>query len=126
MLTSHYMADVEALCRRVIVIHHGRLLYDGALSDLADRFSATKTLVVRFEDEPPTDLSGVGEELSRDGASVTMRVAKALVAQTTARLLADHAIADLSIGDVPIDDVIEQVFAGASTGTGVDSGTMSS
>ena len=112
MLTSHYMADVEALCRRVIVIHHGRLLFDGALTDLADRFSATKTLVVRFEDDPPVDLSAVGEELSRDGNTVTLRVAKVRVAEITARLLADHAIADLSIGDVPIDDVIEQVFAG--------------
>src|SRR5205814_7326219 len=44
LLTSHYMADVEALCRRVIVIHHGRLLFDGELAALADRFAAYKTI----------------------------------------------------------------------------------
>ena len=44
LLTSHYMADVEALCRRVIVIHHGRILFDGALSSLADEFAAYKTI----------------------------------------------------------------------------------
>jgi ABC-2 type transport system ATP-binding protein len=111
MLTSHYMADVEALCRRVIVIHHGRLLFDGALSDLADRFSASKTLVARFDEDVPADLSAYGEEVSRDGNAVTLRVAKGDIPATTARLLADHAVADLSIEDVPIDDVIEQVFA---------------
>jgi ABC-2 type transport system ATP-binding protein len=111
MLTSHYMADVEALCRRVIVIHHGRLLFDGALSDLTDRFSANKTVVVRFDDDAPADVAMYGEEIERDGNAVTLRVAKADVPVTTARLLADHPVADLSIEDVPIDDVIEQVFA---------------
>ena len=50
LLTSHYMADVEALCRRVIVIHHGRLLFDGELAALVQRFTAHKTIVVRLED----------------------------------------------------------------------------
>src|SRR5205809_1374633 len=51
LLTSHYMADVEALCRRVIVIHHGRLLFDGGLTDLVARFSPHKTIVVELADE---------------------------------------------------------------------------
>ena len=49
LLTSHYMADVEALCRRVIVIHHGRLLFDGELAALVQRFTAHKTIVVQLE-----------------------------------------------------------------------------
>ena len=53
LLTSHYMADVEALCRRVIVIHHGRLLFDGELADLATRFVAHKTVTVEFTDAVP-------------------------------------------------------------------------
>src|SRR5437667_12529488 len=44
LLTSHYMADVEALCKRVIVIHHGRILFDGQLAALADRFAAYNTI----------------------------------------------------------------------------------
>src|SRR5438132_12782648 len=50
LLTSHYMADVEALCKRVIVIHHGRILFDGALASLADEFAAYKTIGVVLED----------------------------------------------------------------------------
>ena len=50
LLTSHYMADVEALCRRVVVIHHGRLLFDGELAALVGQFTAHKTIVVKLED----------------------------------------------------------------------------
>src|SRR5512132_4356247 len=50
LLTSHYMADVQALCRRVIVIHHGRILFDGALAALAEQFAATKTIGVTLRD----------------------------------------------------------------------------
>ena len=55
--TSHYMTDVEALCRRVIVIHHGKLLFDGELSALVRRFTAQKTIVVRLADLPVVDLT---------------------------------------------------------------------
>ena len=55
LLTSHYMADVQALCKRVIVIHHGRMLFDGALTELATRFNATKTIGVTAQATgPPT------------------------------------------------------------------------
>src|SRR6266536_1885075 len=50
LLTSHYMADVEALCKRVIVIHHGRILFDGALAALSDQFAAYKTIEVALQD----------------------------------------------------------------------------
>ena len=59
MLTTHYMADVEALCERVIVIHHGAILFDGLLAALSERFAAHKTFVVTLES--PADLSGYGE-----------------------------------------------------------------
>ncbi len=115
LLTSHYMADVEALCRRVVLIHHGSLLFDGELGALADRFSATRTLVVRFADEPPLALDEVGHEVARDGASVTLRVDKARVAAVTGDLLSRYAVADLTIEDPPIDDVIERAFAAPVT-----------
>ena len=68
LLTSHYMADVEALCRRVIVIHHGKLLFDGELAALVQRFTAHKTIVVRLED-CSADLAAYGEVVScEDGA----------------------------------------------------------
>ena len=110
LLSSHYMADVEALCRRVIVIHHGRLLFDGDLSELVRRFSPHRTIVVDL-DGVAADLSRYGEVVQREDGQMALRVAKAETAAVTARLLADLPIADLTVEDAPIEDVIEQVFA---------------
>jgi len=95
LLTSHYMADIEALCRRVIVIHHGRLLFDGDLDALTHRFAPHKTI----------------EAVLADGETVRVSVPKAETSAATARLLAEHEVLDLTVEDPPIEDVIEQVFA---------------
>ncbi len=110
MLTSHYMADVEALCERVIVIHHGRILFDGDLGALAGTVAAWKTIAVALENGAG-DLSGYGEVIHRDGDLVTLRVPKADTARVTARLLAEQEVLDLNVEDPPIEDVIELVFA---------------
>ena len=110
MLTSHYMADVEALCERVIVIHHGRILFDGALAALSDTVAAWKTIAVALEDGAG-DLTAYGEVIHRDGDLVTLRVPKAETARVTARLLAEQDVLDLNVEDPPIEDVIELVFA---------------
>ena len=110
LLTSHYMADVEALCRRVIVIHHGQLLFDGELSCLVEQFSAFKTVGVTLQ-TASADLNKYGQVISQDGTRFTLRVPKAATAQVTARLLADLPVDDLNVEDPPIEDVIEQVFA---------------
>jgi ABC-2 type transport system ATP-binding protein len=95
LLTSHYMADVEALCKRVIVIHHGRVLFDGSLATLTHRFSALKTI----------------QAVLADGETITLQVPKSETSQATAKLLAEHEVTDLTVEDPPIEDVIEQVFA---------------
>ena len=95
LLTSHYMADVEALCKRVIVIHHGKMLFDGALAALADSFSALKTITA----------------VLASGETLTLQVPKSETSQATAKLLAEHEVSDLTVEDPPIEDVIEQVFA---------------
>ena len=95
LLTSHYMADVEALCKRVIVIHHGKLLFDGRLETLTDRFGAYKTI----------------EAVLGDGETLTLQVPRDETSAATARLLAEHDVHDLTVEDPPIEDVIEQVFA---------------
>ena len=110
LLTSHYMADVEALCRRVIVIHHGRLLFDGDLADLVTRFAPHKTIVVRL-DNPLADLSAYGEVTGRTDGSVTLRVPKAETARVTGRLLAELPVLDLTVEESSIEDVIARVFA---------------
>ncbi|HET9456534.1 MAG TPA: ATP-binding cassette domain-containing protein [Candidatus Limnocylindrales bacterium] len=111
LLTSHYMADVQALCRRVVVIHHGRILFDGGLAELAARFNATKTIGVTLKDGT-ADLSTYGEVMdSAEGGRVMLRVARDDAPEVTTRLLRDLPVADLTIEDPPIEDVIEHVFA---------------
>jgi viologen exporter family transport system ATP-binding protein len=95
LLTSHYMADVEALCKRVIVIHHGRILFDGRLAALGDRFAAYKTI----------------QAVLADGERVSLRVPRTETSRATAQLLAEHDVHDLTVEDPPIEDVIELVFA---------------
>jgi ABC-2 type transport system ATP-binding protein len=112
LLTSHYMADVQALCRRVIVIHHGRILFDGALADLSSGFDTTKTIGVTLSDGT-ADLSAYGEVLSTDDGRTVLRVSRADAPDVTTRLLRDLPITDLTIEDPPIEDVIERVFADA-------------
>ena len=110
LLTSHYMADVVALCKRVVVIHHGQILFDGPLARLGDEFEAFKTLTVELEDAG-ADLSAYGDVLERDEGRVKLRVPRADTARVTARLLAERDVVDLSVEDPPIEDVIELVFA---------------
>ena len=104
------MADVEALCKRVVVIHHGRILYDGPLTGLADQFAAYKTIGVALENGA-ADLSRYGDVIHRDGDWITLRVPKSETSRVAAQLLADQSVLDLNIEDPPIEDVIELVFA---------------
>ena len=110
LLTSHYMADVVALCRRVIVIHHGRILFDGALGALGDQFAAYKTIEVALGDGA-APLDGYGEVIERDGDRAKLRVPKTDTPRVAARLLSEQQVLDLTIEDPPIEDVIELVFA---------------
>ena len=116
LLTSHYMADVEALCKRVIVIHHGTLLFDGELSGLADRFAPFKTVEVELQNGAGgRPLDEYGEVLVRSPGRVTLRVPKIETASVTGRILTDLDVADLTVQDPPIEDVIEQVFSQETT-----------
>ncbi len=110
LLTSHYMADVEALCKRVVVIHHGKLLFDGELSALVQKFTDHKTIIVRLED-CSANLKDYGEVISCEDNQFTLRVPKSRTARVTERLLADLPVIDLLVEDPPIEEVIERVFA---------------
>lgn len=120
LLTSHYMDDIVALCKRVVVIHHGKILYDGALADLAERMAPYKVVGATLRDGAVrADLSRYGDVVSNDGAGrVTLRVPRAEAPARTARLVADlgDALADLSLEDPPIEDVIDRVFSGEQLG----------
>ncbi len=111
LLTSHYMADVQALCRRVIVIDHGTILYDGGLRELSTRYAPHQTINVTLAD-PGQDLSGFGEVVGTEDGRVSLKVSKEQTSAVAARLLATFDVSDLTIEDPPVEDVIEQVFAG--------------
>ena len=112
LLTSHYMADVEALCKRVVVIHHGSILFDGLLSELVTRFSPHKTIAVDLEDQiDGVDLASFGEVVSHSEGRILLRVPKLDTAKVAGRLLAALPVSDLTIEDPPIEEVIEQLFA---------------
>jgi ABC-2 type transport system ATP-binding protein len=120
LLTSHYMADVQALCQRVVVIDHGHLLFDGELAALSQRFVAHKTIVVRLDAAGPpggpVDVDGLaryGEVVDREGDVIRLRVDRVDVARATSHVLSELPVVDLTVEDPPIDDVIAQLFAGA-------------
>ncbi len=112
LLTSHYMADVTALCERIIIIHHGQLKYDGAIADLARRIAPFKLIGVALQDGADDDLSRYGTPIPNengDGKRL-IQVQADQVAPIAARLLAELAVQDLTIEDPPIEDVIERAF----------------
>jgi ABC-2 type transport system ATP-binding protein len=116
LLTSHYMADVEALCRRVIVIHRGRILFDGQLAALTERFAAHKTIGVLLEREADgARLAAFGDIVSSEGGRTTLRVDREAAPRIAAQLLSEVPVLDLTVEDPPIEDVISEVFAEPST-----------
>ena len=115
ILTSHYMDDVVALCKRVLVIHHGLLKYDGALADLVGRMAPYKLISVTLADTAlGVSLQEYGEVVAREENRVTLRVGREVAADRTARLVQDlgTGLEDLSVEDPPIEDVIDRVFSG--------------
>lgn len=115
ILTSHYMADVTALCPRVMLIHHGQLIYDGALQDLAVRLAPFKLIKLQFS-APVLDFEGFTaqftavEHLPMENGLRTLRVPRKDVALVTARLLESLPVADLAVEDPPIEAVIDQIY----------------
>jgi ABC-2 type transport system ATP-binding protein len=116
LLTSHYMDDVVALCKRVIVIHHGHLLYDGPLSGLAERMAPYKLLRVTLSDHlSDTSLAAYGEPIEQVDGRVTLRVPRDEAPDRTARLVQDlrSKVVDLTLEDPAIEEVIDRVFSEA-------------
>ncbi len=112
LLTSHYMADVTALCERIIIIHHGQLKYDGGLTDLSHKIAPFKLIGVMLADADSHDLSRYGAEVQNeeDMDKRYLQVRADEVTRVTSQLLADLPVHDITIADPPIESVIEQAF----------------
>jgi ABC-2 type transport system ATP-binding protein len=115
LLTSHYMKDVAALCKRVVIINHGRIIYDGSLDGIIDKFSSHKILTLQFGDgRMPSDLSRYGEVLELKEPEVKLRVERDVITRVLSAALAEHEIEDVSVEDPPLEEVIAKVFSQAA------------
>lgn len=115
MLTSHYMQDIQELCDRVIIIDHGTIFFDGPLDRIIDRFSADKIVSLTFAEEAARDFSAYGEILAQTPVSVQLKVPRAKVTDTCRRLLETCKISDINVQEIPIEEVIRQLFGERAT-----------
>ncbi len=114
LLTSHYMADIEALCRRVIIIDHGRIFFDGRLSEVLDRFADFKLLTIQCAQTASlsaAELQACGEVVEQDPLSLKLKVKRERVVAVCKTLLDRLPVTDIDIQEVPIEDIIRQIFA---------------
>ena len=111
LLTSHYMADITALCKRVLLIHEGQLVYDGNLDGLLDRFAPYREVQVELANPLSKDCaSAYGEVESIEGLSVRFLVKREELMVGVAKMLAELEVVDLTVTDPPIEEVIGRVF----------------
>jgi len=114
LLTSHYMTDIRELCQRVIIIDHGTIFFDGRLSEIIDRFADFKVVTIQCdgaENCSTESLSKYGEVVERTSASIKLKVKRDRVIATCKALLDELPVTDIDIEEVPIEDIIRQIFA---------------
>jgi len=114
LLTSHYMADIEELCERVIIIDHGVLFFDGRLDEVLDRFADFKLVTIHCAGAGAAatlDLSSYGEVVERNPASIRLKVKRDRVIPVCKELLDRLPVKDMDIQEVPIEDIVRQIFS---------------
>ncbi|PIS14295.1 ABC transporter [Candidatus Shapirobacteria bacterium CG09_land_8_20_14_0_10_39_12] len=113
ILTSHYMDDVKELCQRVIIIDKGKLIFDGKLSEIIERYADHKIISVVFsKDVDPKKLESIGAIKEYCFPKVIFMVKREIASVVAAELLQHYPVADLNIEEVPIEDIIREVFTG--------------
>jgi len=111
ILTSHYMKDVEALCKRAIIINHGQIKHDGPLGDIVERFSQNKIINLQFSvDETPHQLERFGNVLELIPPRARLEVERSRVPEVLGALLATYRIEDVGVQDRPLEEVIAETF----------------
>ena len=110
MLTSHYMLDIEELCDRVIIIDHGKIFFDGPLNSIIDRFSGYKIISLTLQETNERDFSSLGEVVAQTPGSVQLKVPRARVTETCRRILENCAVIDINVQELPVEEVIRQLF----------------
>jgi ABC-2 type transport system ATP-binding protein len=111
LLTSHYMQDIEELCERVIIIDHGQVFFDGALQDIIDRLATHKIVTLsRRKGLPETDFTLYGEVLEKSSTEVKLKIPRDRFIAASRDLIASLEVDDFTVEDVPIEDIIREVF----------------
>jgi ABC-2 type transport system ATP-binding protein len=112
ILTSHYMKDVAALCRRVVIIAQGEIKYDGSLTGIVDQFSGQKLITLQLADGQATkELSRFGQLVSIEPPKAKLRIDRADVPRALAAILAQHTVEDVIVEDPPLEEVIASMFS---------------
>jgi len=114
LLTSHYMADIQELCERVIIIDHGKLFFDGKLGEIVDRFADFKLVTIQCHNADKLSaekFSSYGEVVEKDFTSIQLKVKRDRVIPVCKALLDELPVIDIDIQEVPIEDVIRQIFS---------------
>lgn len=118
LLTSHYMKDVAALCRRVVIITQGQIKYDGSLSGIVDRFSGSKIVTLQLpENEQVERPEEWGEVLEVEPPKIKLRIPKQQVPSLLSRFLDRHVVEDIMVEDPPLEEVIASLYAETSKET---------
>ena len=116
LLTSHYMKDVAALCKRVVVIAQGQIQYDGSLSGIVDSFSGDKIITLQLAEGTSHDgLDRYGKLEKIALPRVTFRCPRSDVSRTLAEILSSYQIEDMSVEDPPLEETISKLFTHVSS-----------
>ena len=113
LLTSHYMADIQELCDRVIIIDHGTIFFDGALGEILDRFADFKLVTIQCAATTTctsADLQKYGEVMEYSSANIKLKVKRDRVIPVCKALLDELPVNDIDIQEVPIEDIIHNLF----------------
>jgi ABC-2 type transport system ATP-binding protein len=113
LLTSHYMKDVEALCKRAIIINHGRINHDGPLAEIVDRFGRHKIMDLQFAGDVPDDLGRYGQVVEVKPPRVRIEVPRQRIPEILTALLSNYSIEDVGVQERPLEEVIAEMFASA-------------
>ena len=112
LLTSHYMQDIEELCDRVIIIDHGQVFFDGALQDIIDRLATHKLVTLtRRKGLPEIDFTSYGEIQEKSRDQVRLKIPRKQIVTASRDLIAALEVDDFTVEDVPIEDIIREVFS---------------
>jgi len=111
LLTSHYMQDVQELCKRVIVIDHGSMIFKGTLQELTGRYAETRRLRLTFDGDTIPELTEYGEIVEQGDFSVVLSIPRAQIAMVTGQILQKFQVQDIAVEDVSADEVIRDLFS---------------